>query len=171
MKEEVTLDMILELPKKILEKAEQYGDYSELLPKEVYEKYDLVEVRSDVSRIFKHFNVIKYLYSYSSEEYNIKITPTYEPREGTISNKISDSVGDMVTKKVDNQIWIVKFYNSIMNVALKMTDKEAFYIVCTYFANKSEEYVSDRLGICRNTLQKIKKSSLVKTWVELHELD
>ena len=167
----VDLDMILELPKKILEKAEQYCDYSELLPKEIYEKYNFIELKSDITKIFKHFNTIKYLYSYSSEEYNIKTSSAYEYRDGTSSNKILDSVGDMVTKKVDDQLWIVKFYNSIMNVALKMTDEEAYYIVNTYFANKSEEYISDRLGICRNTLQKIKKSSLVKTWVELHELD
>ncbi len=72
---------------------------------------------------------------------------------------------------VDNKMWLVKFYNSICNLALKMTRAEAQYIVGTFFSNKSEEYVCDNIGICRNTLQKVKKSCLVKTWVEFQNLD
>ena len=49
-----------------------------------------------------------------------------------------------------------------MTLALKLTMQESIYMVDTFFSKKSEDIISEKLGICRNTLQNIKKSCLVK---------
>ncbi len=170
MLDELTLDMILELPFEVLKKSEKYNEYSQLLDKDIYDKYDVIQMKEDIASKFNRFKSAKFSCNLPPE-YNIKITPSYQIREGTSSNKISDPVGELVRDFVDNQIWFVKFYNSVTNLASKITTQEAVYLVDTFFSNKSEEFISEKLGISKNTLQKIKKSCLMKTWLEFQSLE
>lgn len=166
---DVTLDMILEFPREILRKSEQYDEYAELLRKETYSKYDFKEIKQQIVEKFNRFKDAKYTYKFSLES-NIKLTQSYTLREGSLVNRVSDPTGSIVAKAVDEQLWITKFYYSIMKIASTLTLQEATYLVDTFFSNKSEDVISEKLRICRNTLQNIKKSCLVKIWLEIESI-
>ena len=164
----VTLNMILDLPKQILEKSEEYDAYSSLLREKVYEDFDMKELKQKILELFEYFNDMRYLYKCPIEQ-RIKITPSYTENVGKSIGNVSDKVNNLVTKKVDQQIWVEDFYLCIINLSSKLTLQEATYLVDTFFGRKSEDMISEKLGICRNTLQKIKKSCLVKIWFEFQE--
>lgn len=166
----LTLDKILELPNDILKASEKYNEYSELLRKKVYDDYDFKELRENIEEKFDKFKDAKFLYNFPVES-NIRTTPTYQVREGSTSNTPISKVEQAIVKKVDNQIWMNEFYNSLMTVAAKLTLQEAYYLVDSFFSHKSEEIIAEKLGICKMTLQNVKKSCLIKLWIELRTLD
>jgi len=86
------------------------------------------------------------------------------------SNQISDPVFKTSVEELESLNWMTNFYNRILIIASKLTIQEATYLVDCFFSNKSEEVTCEKLRICRNTLQKVKKSCLIKTWVELKTL-
>ena len=171
MIDELTLDKILDLPFEVLKKADKYNEYSQLLEKDFYEKYDVIQIKDEITSKFNRFKTAKFTCNLSAANSNIKVTPNYQYREGTSSNKISDPVGDLVRDFVDNQIWFVKFYDCVCNLASKLTIEEAEYFVDTFFSNRTEDFISEKLAISKGTLQKIKKSCLMKTWIEFQALE
>lgn len=166
----LTLDKILELPNDILKTSEKYDEYSELLRKKVYDDYDFKELREKIEKKFDKFKDMKYLYNFPVES-SIRITPTYQVKEGSTSNSPISKVEQAIVKKVDSQLWMNCFYDSLMKVAAKLTLQEASYLVDSFFSHKSEDIIAEKLGICKMTLQNIKKSCLIKLWIELRTLD
>lgn len=166
----LTLDKILELPNDLLKTAEKYDEYSELLRKKIYNEYDSKELKEKIVKKFERFKDAKYLYRYPIESC-IKTTPTYQLREGMIPKQVSSKIEKVITQRVDDQMWAGCFYDTLMIVATKLTMQEAIYLVDSFFGNKSEDVIAEKLAICRTTLQNIKKSCLVKVWIELKTLD
>ena len=93
--------------------------------------------------------------------------PSINVNKIVTSNKSqTDMVSKFVIDKIDREKWSRDFYNCLINLSYKLTFNEAFYIVNTYFGKMTEEVISENLDISRNTLQKIKRSSLVKMYFE-----
>lgn len=170
MNNALSFDKILDLPNEMLRTAEKYNDYAELLRKKVYQEYDSKTLKDDIMKKIDKYKDTKYLYNYSVESL-IKITPKYELKESTTSNTSSSVVENIVTRSVDQHLWIECFYETMLVVAAKLTTQEAIYLVDSFFGNKSEDFIAEKLMVCKMTLQNIKKSCLVKTWIELKTLD
>ena len=170
MNDIITLNMLLELPNEILKKSAAYAEYTTLLRKEVFDKYDVKTLKKTINNQFNKLKDIKYSYNY------------YEETLSTVNNSIYEIVVDkakyqdskiekLVNSTIDKQFWATKFYCTVLRIASKLTHKEAKYLVMTFFSELSEEEISTHLQISRNTLQNIKKSCLVKTWFELKNFD
>lgn len=170
MNENLTLDMLLSLPKEVLKKAEEYDEYTGLLEKRKYQNYDFKKIKIEIKEYFEDFRDAKYSYKFSAE-LNISITHPLQLREGSFQRTNSDPFSKAIEKHIDEKIWLCNFYNTLLVVGQKLTFQEAIYFVDTFFGNKSEDIISEKLGICRNTLQGIKKSCLVKAYTEIQTLD
>ena len=166
----LTLDKLLDLPKEILQTSEKYNEYSNLLGKNTYKQYDFIQIKKDVNEKFNRFKDAKYLYKFPIENL-IKTTPLYELKENSHTKSVNSQVESIVTKQVDEQIWVERFYDILLSTSAKLTMEEAIYLVDSFFANKSLEVIAERLQVCMQTIQNIKKSCLVKVWIELKTLD
>lgn len=166
MQIDLSLEKFLELPEKIINTSLQNPDYLDLLSDSTCNMFYYKELKKDLSLIFDKFNDTKFLYTYS-KELNTKTTSSYGLRLGSFSNNIVDEIGNLVGKSIDNEIWASSIYNNIVSLSHKLTYKEAIYLVETFLSNKTEEQISEKLSICRKSLQKIKKSCLVKIYMEL----
>lgn len=166
VKENLTLEMLLELPDKIINMSN--NSYISLLEKETYDYYYYSGLRNDLLKIFNRFNDIKYSLSYDNHGFNV--TGNYEFTENQKQLNNFDSVSNYVEKRLGLENYALKVYKKIINLSRKLTNSEAIYFVNTFFAKKSEEYTSERLEISRTYLQKIKKSCLVKTYLEFYDM-
>ena len=54
-----------------------------------------------------------------------------------------------------------------MVLSLKLTSDEAIYLINTFLAHKSEDDIAEMIGVSKSYLQKIKKSCIVKMWIDL----
>lgn len=169
MEQTITLDMLLDLPNTILNKSKEYNEYAELLRPNECINYNCKELRNSIEEKFNHFKNIKYFCKFSIES-NINISQNMELKESCRLNHPSDSVGNLVEKSIDELLWGTEFYNRMLLVAPKLTMQEITYFIDTFFKHKSEEVISEQLGICKNTLLVIKKSCLVKVWIEIQDL-
>lgn len=170
MDETFTLDMLLDLPRKLLKKAEEYDEYTGLLEKRKYQDYDFKELKKEIQEYFDSFKETKYSYKFSAE-LSINITHPFQFREGSSQRTNNDPFSKAIEKHIDDKIWLYKFYNILLVAGQKLTLQEAIYFVDTFFGNKTEDIISEKLGICRNTLQGVKKSCLVKVYAEIQTLE
>jgi len=166
----LTLDMILELPNEMLKNAEKYNDYSELLRKDIWEQYDLEYLKDYISERFTHFKDLKYLcnYSFANES---KMTANYNFDELKGQRTFNSQLENNVNKNIDNQLWMSQFYNILIIVSSKLTLDEVKYLIYHYFSNKSEDFIAEKIGYSKVTLQNIKKSCLIKLYNELNALE
>lgn len=165
VKENLTLEMLLYLPDKIINMSN--NSYISLLEKETYEYHYYSGLRNDLLKIFNKFNDVKYSLSYDD---GFSITGNYEFTENQKQLNNIDSVSNYVEKRLGLEGYALKVYKKIISLSRKLTKGEAIYFVNTFFAKKSEEYISERLEISRTYLQKIKKSCLVKTYLEFYDM-
>lgn len=162
----LTFDDILNLPEKILKISFEYEKYSILLRENIVLKYYHKNLKEQIMGYFNRFQDIKY--SYPMDFY--LSTPVIQ-NVSCKQNTIADSVGKFVARKVDDDIWLNQFYLHLLNLATKLVSTEATYLVDTFFAHCSEEIISEKIGVCRATLQKIKKSCLVKMFLEFRFIE
>ena len=139
-------------------------EYSNLLSKNMIDTYYYLEMKKDIAKVFTKYNDVKYLIGHSSH-YGLSST-SFDTERVSTSKKNSDMVSNYVMKNIDLEIWAQDFYDIIISISSKLTLQEAVYLVDAFFANKSEEMISEKLCVCRKTLQNIKKSCLVKLYVE-----
>ncbi len=163
----LTFDMILELPNIILSESKKYDKYAQLLRKDIYDKYDIKDTRKKVEKYFNRYKDVKYLYKFPFN-YNITSSSFNVTKVHSGNN---DKTSLAVAKNVDEQIWAYDFYECLVNLSPKLTEQESIYLVDTFFSGISEEIISEKLNICRNTLQNIKKSCIVKTWFAFQDLN
>lgn len=173
MVEEITFSTLLELPRDVLKKSREYDEEATLLTKMQYMSYDCKELKVILNQYVAHYKELIYLYQLPMN-FSTSLVISYDKEKVSPTNRISNPVSDIVTKKVDEQSkilqWLVDFYYTMLVAASKLTLQEATYFVECIYRKKSEEAVCERLGICRNTLQKIKNSCLVKVYIELKAL-
>lgn len=167
MEKKLTMEMLLELPSKIIKTSESPNNtFLNLLGESICEKYYYRDLKKDLKKFFDHFNDMKYSLDIAIEE-KIKYTSSYSYNESKKVQNSSDVISNLIEKEIDNEIFIHDVYNRIINLSSKFTYNEAIYFVDAFFSKKTDEHISEILGISRNTLQKIRKSCLVKTLLSL----
>ena len=159
--------MIFDLPKAAESESRKYWERAALLSKDIVEQYDTKELKDKISLLFQKFQNISSMYQFPRE---VSISSNLQLRENMFTNNVTDKVGNLVIKIVDEQIWATKFYYKILEIASKLTHEECVYMIDTFFRRITEENLSEKLGICRNTLKKIKKSCLIKMWANLEDI-
>ncbi len=167
MVDRLSFDDFLNLPKQILLTAQEHDEYASLLSETFIHQYYQKKMKQEIYRSVEKFKDAKYFYSCDSD-----YSPSYSMDASLFRKKgeVADPVGNYVSHLVDDSWWVEQFYQCICKVACKLTMQEAIYFVDTFFGERSEEFISEKLGICRVTLQKIKKSCIVKLWLELKGL-
>ena len=165
----LTLDMFLNLPDKILNVAKSpNSNYLSLLDENTCNKYFYVGLRKDLLNIINKFNEQKY--SFSINDKNIISSSSLELKENKFTKNYSDRVFIFVQQKIESEKLTLNIYNKIISLSYKLTFAEAIYFINSFFAKIGEEAISEKLGISRTYLQKIKKSCLVKMYFEFIEL-
>lgn len=162
MEKELTMSDILSTPEKILDISKN-SLHNHLLSENVIIYYYNTELKKNIKKVFTKFKDLQYIVSLPSE-YSIKSSSLDQVSIKT--NSINDPVSKYVEKNIDLNIWTRDFYNMILTLSTKLTFNEAIYLVDTFFDERAEEQISEKLQICRKSLQKIKKSCLVKIKIE-----
>lgn len=111
-----------------------------------------------------------------NEQYNELLDDYICKQYDIISNKESftqrsttSQIENAVQRYIDKQMLTTDIYYSIMKVSYKLTNDEVVYLINTFLIHKSEEDIAEIIGISRTHLQKIKKSCIVKMWVDLKQ--
>ncbi len=160
-----TIEQLLNVDKEIRKNS---GLHNNLINSETCNHYDLKEVRKKLSKLFSYFTSARYLYKFPIEE-NISITSNIESSGIKSSRPTSSKVEKAVEQCLDKQLLVSDIYDSIIVASQKLTDAEATYMIDTFLYRKSEESTAEDLKISKTYLQKIKKSCLIKIWVDLKE--
>lgn len=162
--ETINYEKLLELPNDMVHISES-NSYLSLLSDEFCNKYYYTQLKSDLKKIIKKFNDIKYF----DIADNLKAT-NYEINADIHANKNSDKILNYIINKIDNETYLVKIYNLLKSLSYKFTLSETIYFVETFFSEKTDDAICERLGLSRTGIQKIRKSCLVKTYLEFKKI-
>ena len=165
----LTLDQILGLPDEILRISGIHCEYNGELDKSIYAEYDIKELRFKILSMFKKFKMLKLEFNVPIES-NVRLSVNYDLMEGSASKRKSSQIENVVLKNTDNLLWGTSFYKTILEISKILTRDESVYLVDAMFGNKSEDFIAEKLGIVRDTLQSRKRSCLVKLWIKLEPL-
>ena len=165
----LTYDEILGLPNEIIRLSSTHSAYNELLDSNISYCYDTRELKGKIAAMFNRFKMLKYKCNIPIES-KIKLSISYDVEHSSTSNRVNNQIENIVLKNTDDLLWGTSFYNMIIEVSKVLTEAESSYLVNAFFANKSEEYISEKLLMCRKSLYKVKRSCLVKLWFRLETL-
>ena len=158
-----TFDDLINVGKTIILKTKKATNKNSLIVKSVYEKYDIVFLKSELIKMFAKYK--SNCYSYKSA-YNPQ--KTYRYSQITVSkNTISNPVLETIEKLQDAQIYASDFYNSLIILSEKLMYRESLYLANAFLEQESEETIAETIGISKTALQKYKKSCIIKMWIEL----
>ena len=167
MNDIVTLDQLLNISKNISNNVEQNKIYNILLDENICNKYDIIEIKKKLQSLFTSFKSARYLYEFPVE-CSISISANYEEKLGSFTQRNNISkIEQAIQKYTDKQLHTTNVYNTIMILSLKLTGDESIYLINTFLAHKSEDDIAEMIGVSKSYLQKIKKSCIVKMWIDL----
>ncbi len=164
----VTLNQLLNVSETIKENADLNNKVNQLIEECLFNRYDTINIKDKLLKLFADFKSARYLYDFPVEE-NISISPTYEVHASSSQRSTASQVENAVSRYLDKKIYTTDVYNSLIKVSYKLTDDEAVYMTNTFFTHIAEERIAEIIGISKTYLQKIKKSCLIKLWVELEK--
>lgn len=163
----VTLDQLLNISKNISNNVEQNKIYNILLDENICNNYDIIEIKKKLQSLFTSFKSARYLYEFPVE-CSISISANYEEKLGSFTQRNNISkIEQAIQKYTDKQLHTTNVYNTIMILSLKLTGDESIYLINTFLAHKSEDDIAEMIGVSKSYLQKIKKSCIVKMWIDL----
>ena len=163
----VTLDQLLNISKNISNNVEQNKIYNILLDENICNNYDIIEIKKKLQSLFTSFKSARYLYEFPVE-CSISISANYEEKLGSFTQRNNVSkIEQAIQKYTDKQLHTTNIYNTIMILSLKLTGDESIYLINTFLAHKSEDDIAEMIGVSKSYLQKIKKSCIVKMWIDL----
>lgn len=166
MNNTITLDKLLSIDSDLLDITRKYENQNYLLNDLDCSAYDLNKIKIQLKNLFLKFKNAKYLNKFPIEN-NVSLTPTYDVKISSSQRSTISQVDKAVMNYLDKQIWVSEVYDSLLILASKLTKSEAVYLIYTFLSYKSEEIIAEKLGICKTSLQRVKKSCLVKMYVEL----
>lgn len=165
---ELTLDTILNLPNVALEVSDAFSDNAVLLDKALRKKYDIKKLKKKIEEKFLDYQENIYCVKYSIP---LKKATTIDYKDYTKSNELVDSILLMVDSNLQSENFLINFYRDIIRVSMKLTKKEAIYFVDTFFRNKSEDFIAEKLLMSRSSLYSVKESCIIKVASELKILE
>ena len=161
----LTLDMIYELPLKVIKESKEKGEFASMISENICDKYNINDIKAKITLMFAKFNSIKFYYNMPLSK-TIRITPEYKEKP-LFKNEMRSKIDIAVSKKIDNMIWASEFYKSIIKLSKGLTYEEAYYLSYGLIACRSHEKIAEDLNISIRSIQPIKKSCLVKIWAAL----
>ena len=164
----VTLNQLINISDYIKEIADQNKQHNELLSEKIYNSYDTSYIRNNLLELFNRFKSARYLYEFPLDS-SVKLTSNYNLNEACHQSNNASQVEQIIEKHIDKQLLTTNIYFSIIKVSYKLSNEEVIYLINTFFTHKSEEDIANIIGISKTYLQKIKKSCLVKMWVDLEK--
>lgn len=162
----VTLNELLTIEDKLKSIVKEYEINNEYLDEAICNQYDIVELRTSLSKILTKFKSARYLYDFSVDD-NINITSNYDFKIEQFQQSKKSVIENNVKYNVDNKILTTNIYDSLLVLCKNLTGDELNYLIQAFFHNKSEDDIAYLIGISRTTLQKPKKSAIVKAWTIL----
>ncbi len=167
-KMDIDYKILTDLPKQIIEIAKQYTKLNDLLTKDISDMYEVKFIKPKIEeKIFK-YKSFKALCSIAPTQ---KVTVNYDANSGIKTNCQGSKVENQAIKQLDSIIWLNDFTDAMLQSAVNLTLDEATYIVYSFFYHEKESNIAEDLAICKQTLQKIKKSALVKIYYNLQYID
>lgn len=165
MNEELTIEKLLNLPNIVLDIASKNNidKCINMLSDTTCNIYYYSNLKKDLKRFFDKFNDSKY--SYGIIKYSIGASKNYGLREEKFLKNVNDNVGNLVARKMDDDIYTKDVYEMIIKFANGLTYKEAKYFARSFLENKTDENICEEFGISRTGLQRIRKSCLVKMYL------
>jgi len=164
----VTQSELLNISNSIEDNAKIYKDGNQILDEVICKQYDVIRIKEKLKKLFEDFKSAKYLYDFPLEE-RIKISADYEYKVGSSQRSNASKVENAVLRETDKLIYTTDVYNSIINLSYKLTGYEAIYLINTFLRHKSEEEIATIIEMSKTYLQKIKKSCIVKMWINLKQ--
>lgn len=165
----ITLNQLLEVCNTLKTNVEKHKDINELLDEFICDKYDVVDMKNKLTDLFSFFKSARYLYDFPVED-SLSLTANLDPQKVSFSQSRNVSqIENGVQRYLDKQIKTTNIYYSLMNISYKLTGDEVIYLTNAFFIRKSEEDIAEIIGISKTYLQKIKKSCIVKMWVDLEQ--
>ena len=164
----VTLNQLLNINDTIKTNAKEQEDCNQLLDEFICNSYDILENKQKLLKLFSRFKSARYLYDFPIED-QIKTTTSYNDQIVFTQRSNTSQVENAVQKYCDEQIHTTNVYYSILKVSYKLTGDEVIYLINTFLTHKSEDDIAEIIGISKTYLQKIKKSCIVKMWVDLKQ--
>lgn len=161
----ITLDKLLNIGDTILNNAQKNKNI--LLNEQICNEYNIVSIKKKLIALFEDIKTAKYLYKFPEE--SIKITPNYGERLGSFKKTNTSQVEKIIDNQIDGLIYVTDLYEAIIKASYKLTDDESIYLYNAFLEVLTEEEIAEIIGISRTYLQKIKKSCIVKLWVELNK--
>lgn len=134
----------------------------------VINSYDIKEVKGKVSEYFRILNDVKYLIDADAD--SLKATIFYDDKVSGSQTHHQDVVSAAVIKREDMLRWATDILKASISLSKKSNQKEAMYIVDYFINHLSEEEISEKLCMTRKTLQILKKSALIKTYIEFKKV-
>lgn len=149
----------------MLEVTRKNENQNILLEEEICHQYKPLIYKGKIIQLFKRLKQKRYL----RPEENIKLTSSYE---ANASRTTTSNFKSTTERAVDTYIDMLSKENEVCNKLLVLADKltleEGIYFVYAFFYKETEDDISNILNISRTSLQKIKKSCLIKAWFELN---
>lgn len=170
MNEVLTYDAILNLPRIVKSNAEANDGLVDMLNEAICDKYYYSTLEDYINSLFDRFKELQFFYKFPTD-YELSITSSQHIIAGKNLNNSLSSVERMVDNAIDNESWLKKFYDSVVDLSNKLTVFEATYFIDTFFGGRTKTSIADKIGITRQTLRRITKSCLVKAYFEFRYLD
>ena len=159
---------LLSFPEDFTKAANKYCDLTEKLSQRECDKYDLAELREIIDKRIEIFKDTKYLYKYPNQIYDVLKASNYQPKEVMTPRKLSSPQEDKVDPNINRQIWATKLYYAFMDsLSTRLTREEYVYFIDSYFRQVNGDDIAAKLSMCKETLQKHKKSCLIKVLTEI----
>lgn len=129
--------------------------------------YEVKEIKPIIEEKISKYKSLKSICLLPNE---IKITTDYNINSNIRSNNLGSKVENEVMKKLDSFAWLKDFCNAMLRIAIYLILDEAIYIVSALFFREKEDTVAEELSICKQTVQKVKRSALVKLHYNLENI-
>ena len=162
MNETITLETFSQMPSILLDITMDKGTYNSLLSKELVNEIYYTNLKKEISKYFYKLNDSKTYYTlgmYSSSNFGFN-------SEIKNSSPIS-RVEKYVENKAKYEAFTNTFYLKLKNLSQILTYEETIYLTETFFSKNTEERISEKLDISKAKLQVIKKSCLVKFYLNI----
>lgn len=162
----VSFEQLINIKETIKVNSEKYEQDNNVLESRIYNIYDVLAIKKDLISLFEDFKNAKYLYTFPS---NTKITSNYDYGSKVSSFSSASKIENAIERKIDKQLLTTEIYDSIIGLSYKLTGREAIYLINTFLNHKSEEEIAYMENVSKTYLQKIKKSCIVKMWIDLRK--
>jgi len=159
------VDKLLTLHSDLINISRKYSDLNVLLGDEIIENYNILDIKQQLLYLFSKFQSARYFIKTPIEEKAFVLSPSFARKEGYKYFNQS-IIENTVATVVDNEILITSVYDHLRMVAQKLTIDEVDYLYYTFITHRTEETIAFKMGICKTSLQRIKKSCLIKLWFE-----